>query len=324
VGIIAGETLQVFFLGTSGALPTISRNLPCLLLKWGSHDLLFDCGEGAQRQMMKARTGFSFESVFITHWHADHFLGLIGLLQTMSFSGREEPLVIYGPDSVHEMVTDIKQICRSRIKFPVESRRVRAGEVLVFEGYQIHSVATDHGIPGLAYIFEEEKRPGRFNRELAISMGIKPGPLFGKLQRGGDVQITIEGEERLITPDMVMGQSRSGRKIIYTGDTRPILSELAGIGDEADLLIHDATFDDSEMDRAREFMHSTAGEAGKIATALKAERLALFHISTRYTSADQHLLDARKSYSGELLAPDDLVMMDIPFSDRLSVSLDET
>jgi len=316
VGTIAGETLQIFFLGTSGALPTISRNLPCILMKWGSHDLLFDCGEGAQRQMMKARTGFSFESVFITHWHADHFLGLIGLLQTMSFSGREEPLVIYGPDTVHEMVTDIKHICRSRIKFPVESRRVRPGDTLPFEGYVIHAVATDHGIPGLSYIFEEDKRPGRFNRELAISLGVRPGPLFGRLQRGEDVQVVVDGEERLITPGMIMGEPRLGRKIIYSGDTRPNLSELAPLGEDVDLLIHDATFDDTELDRAREFMHSTAGEAGRVATALRAGRLALFHISTRYTSADQHLLDARKYYSGEILAPDDLIMLDIPFSER--------
>ncbi|HWQ62918.1 MAG TPA: ribonuclease Z [Methanospirillum sp.] len=318
MGIIAGETLQVFFLGTSGALPTISRNLPCILIKWGSHDLLFDCGEGAQRQMMKARTGFSFESVFITHWHADHFLGLIGLLQTMSFSGREEPLVVYGPDTVHEMVTDIKQICRSRIKFQVESRRVRPGDSLGFDGYTIHAVATDHGIPGLSYIFEEDKRPGRFNRELAISLGVRPGPLFGRLQRGESVQIVVDGQERLITPEMIMGERRLGRKIIYTGDTRPNLSELAPLGEEADLLIHDATFDDTELDRAREFMHSTAGEAGRVAAALKAGHLALFHISTRYTSADQHLVDARKNFFGELLAPDDLVMLDVPFSDRTS------
>lgn len=323
MGIIAGETLQVFFLGTSGALPTISRNLPCILVKWGSHDLLFDCGEGAQRQMMKARTGFSFESVFITHWHADHFLGIIGLLQTMSFSGREEPLTIFGPDIVHEMVHDMKQICRSRIKFPIESRRVRPGDTLSFEGYRVHAVSTDHGIPGVAYMFEEDMRPGRFNREGAINLGIRPGPLFGRLQRGESVVIIVNGEEKVITPDMVMGSSRPGRKIIYTGDTRPILPELSGICDRVDLLIHDATFDDSEMDRAREFMHSTAGEAGKVASSLNADRLALFHISTRYTSADQHLLDAKEWFSGDLVAPDDLVMLDIPFADLPDVERSE-
>ena len=316
MGIIAGETLQVFFLGTSGALPTISRNLPCLLIKWGSHDLLFDCGEGAQRQMMKARTGFSFESIFITHWHADHFLGIIGLLQTMSFSGREEPLTIYGPDNVHDIVSDMKQICRSRIKFQVESRRVRSGDILSFSGYRIHAIATDHGIPGLAYIFEEDMRPGRFNREQAIGLGIRPGPLFGRLQRGEDVVLVIDGKEQVITPNHVMGQPRPGRKIIYSGDTRPIPADLAEIGGGVDLLIHDATFDDSEYERAREFMHSTAGEAGETATMLKAERLALFHISTRYTTAEQHLRDAKKKYTGEILAPDDLTMLDIPFMDR--------
>ncbi len=265
--------------------------------------------------MMKARTGFSFESIFITHWHADHFLGIIGLLQTMSFSGREEPLTIYGPDAVHEIVQDMKHICRSRIKFPVESRRVRAGDVMAFDGYRIHAVSTDHGIPGVAYIFEEDKRPGRFDREGAINLGIRPGPLFGRLQRGEDVVITVDGAEKMITPDMVMGPARSGRTVIYTGDTRPILSELSQICDHVDLVIHDATFDDSEMDRAREFMHSTAGEAGKVATSLNADRLALFHISTRYTSADQHITDAKKWFFRDLIAPDDLVMLDIPFPD---------
>lgn len=316
MGIIAGETLQVFFLGTSGALPTISRNLPSLLVKWGSHDLLFDCGEGAQRQMMRARSGFSFESIFITHWHADHFLGVIGLIQTMSFSGREEPLVIYGPDSVHDIVQDMKQICRNRIKFPIESRRVRGGDVLVFDGFSIYAVSTDHGIPGLAYIFTENMRPGKFDREKAISLGIKPGPLFGKLQRGEDITLVIDGIERVVPSQQVMGPPRPGRKIIYTGDSRPIPHELSLNGEGADLLIHDATFDETEIERAKEFMHSTAREAGMVATTIKAERLALFHISTRYTSADQHLIDAKSEFSGEIIAPDDLSMIDIPFRDH--------
>jgi ribonuclease Z len=323
VVIIAGETLQVFFLGTSGALPTISRNLPCILLKWGSHDLLFDCGEGAQRQMMRSRCGFSFESVFITHWHADHFLGIIGLIQTMSFSGREEPLVIYGPDPVHDMVNDMKQICRNRIKFQIESRRVRGGDVLMFDGYSIHAISTDHGIPGLAYIFEENLRPGRFDREKAISLGIKPGPLFGRLQRGEEITLVTDGMERVITPDQVMGPPRPGRKVLYTGDTRPIPDELGEAGEAVDLLIHDATFDETEIERAKEFMHSTAREAGVVAAILHAERLALFHISTRYTSAEQHLLDARKEFTGEVCAPDDLTMVDIPYRDHPAPGSDQ-
>ena len=219
--IIAGETLQIFFLGTSGALPTITRNLPCILLKWGSHDLIFDCGEGSQRQMMKARAGFSPECIYITHWHADHFLGIIGLLQTMSFNGRKEPLVIAGPDCVHEMVSDIKELCRTKLGFFVDSKRVRPGDVLVYEGYSINVFAADHGIPAVGYIFEENSRLGRFNREGAIELGVRPGPLFGVLQRGTPVTITINGTDKVITPDMVMGSPRPGRKVIYTGDTRP-------------------------------------------------------------------------------------------------------
>lgn len=311
--IIAGETLQVFFLGTSGALPTISRNLPCILLKWGSHDLIFDCGEGSQRQMMRARAGFSPECIYITHWHADHFLGIIGLLQTMSFGGRKESLTIAGPDCIHEMVADIKNLCRTKLGFPIESLKVRPGDCLVREGYSIMVFEADHGIPAVGYIFIEDKRPGRFNRELAIELGVRPGPLFGVLQRGNKVSITVHGEERIITPDMVMGPPRPGRKIIYTGDTRPVLSELAEIGEEADLLIHDATFEEDEATRAREFMHATAKDAGITATTLKAFRLALFHISTRYISVEKHLSDARTRYTGELFVPDDLSMYNIPF-----------
>lgn len=263
--------------------------------------------------MMKARAGFSPEVIYISHWHADHFLGIIGLLQTMSFGGREQPLTIAGPDCVHEMVTDITRLCRTKLGFPVESVKVRSGDVLIYEGYSIRVFDADHGIPGVGYIFEENMRPGRFNRELAIELGIKPGPLFGKLQRGSPVTITVDGEERIIRPEMVMGPLRPGRKIIYTGDTRPVLSELGEIGEDADLLIHDATFDHQEEERAKEFMHATAAEAGMVAQTLKAHRLALFHFSSRYTSTDTHVSDAGSHFTGEIVAPNDLDVIDIPF-----------
>lgn len=263
--------------------------------------------------MMRARAGFSPEYIYITHWHADHFLGIIGLLQTMSFNGRKEPLVIAGPDRVHEMVSDIKELCKTKLGFFVDSKRVRPGDVLVYEGYSINVFAADHGIPAVGYIFEENSRLGRFNREGAIELGVRPGPLFGVLQRGAPVTVTINGTDKVITPDMVMGSPRPGRKVIYTGDTRPVLSELADIGEEADLLIHDATFDDKESERAREFMHATAKEAGIVASVLKASRLALFHISTRYISVENHLTDAGTAFSGEIFVPDDLSMYNIPF-----------
>ena len=156
-------------------------------------------------------------------------------------------------------------------------------------------------------------RPGRFNRDRAIELGVRPGPLFGKLQRGSEVSIHTDGEERVITPDMVMGPLRPGRKVIYTGDTRPVLSELGDIGTDADLLIHDATFDHQEEERAREFMHATAAEAGMVAQTLGAHRLVLFHFSTRYTSTENHVADARAHFDGEIIAPDDLTVVDVPF-----------
>lgn len=263
--------------------------------------------------MMKARAGFSPEVIYISHWHADHFLGVVGLLQTMSFNGREQPLTIVGPDCVHDMVIDITRLCRTRLGFPVESVKVKSGDILIYDGYSIRVFDADHGIPGVGYIFEENMRPGRFNREKAIELGIRPGPLFGKLQRGSDVTITVDGEERIISPEMVMGPLRSGRKVIYTGDTRPVLSELGDIGEDADLLIHDATFDHQEVERAKEFMHATASEAGMVAETLKAHRLALFHFSTRYTSTETHVTDAKTHFSGEIFAPNDLDIIDIPF-----------
>ena len=312
---IAGETLFVYFLGTSGALPTVSRNLPAILLKWGSHDLLFDCGEGTQQQMMRARTGFGISEIFITHWHADHYLGIIGLLQTLTFNGRQEPLIIFGPDAVLEIVEDIKQLCRTKFSFPVSAVRVYPGQTYDFEGFAVAVCGADHGIPGVGYCFMEHPRPGRFNRETAIALGIKPGPLFGRLQRGEPVTIQVQGTERVIVPDQVLGPERPGRKILYTGDTKLNIPQIQTCGTGADLLIHDATFDNEQEERARDFNHATAGDAGICARELKVQRLALFHISSRYTSTALHKRDAASEFSGDILVPDDLYSIEIPFHD---------
>ena len=313
---ITGETLQVFFLGTSGSLPTVSRNLPGIMIKWGSCDLLFDCGEGTQQQMMRAKCGLSVNSIFISHWHADHFLGIIGLLQTMSFQGRTEDITIYGPDGVFELVEDMKQICRnaSKFKFQIKSVLVSPGDVLLFSGFTITALPTDHGIAGVGYLFEEHERPGKFDRERAIELGVKPGPLFGKLQRGQEVTVQVGDETTVVTPEQVLGPPRRGRSILYTGDTRPIHQKLAPyLPTILDLLIHDATFDTSESERAREFHHSTAADAGIAGTALRAKSLALFHISPRYTNTIAHLKDATSTYSEEVFAPVDLSMKEITF-----------
>ena len=312
---IAGETLHVHFLGTAGALPSPQRNPSCVLIRRGSDPLLFDCGEGTQQQMMRARTGFTVNAVFITHWHADHFLGVFGLVETLAFAGRTDPLPIYGPPWVGEFVDLVQRISRHNRGFPVTAHALEHGSVVPFNGYTVRAFATSHGIPGLGYVLEEDERPGRFNRERAVALGVPPGPLFGRLQRGEAVCIVRDGIETTVRPDDVLGDPRPGRKIVYTGDTRPLQGrpDIAAMLGGADLLIHDATFDDQESGRAREVQHSTAGEAGEAARALNARMLVLMHISSRYTSTANHIRDAKRQYEGDVILPADLAVLEIPY-----------
>jgi len=286
------------------------------MIRRGSDTLLFDCGEGAQQQMMRAKTGFTVDAVFITHWHADHYLGLPGLVQTMSFMGRKEPLYVYGPRWVFEFVRSVISISRNNLDFEILPVELEHGSVVPFKGYTVRAYSTDHGLPSLGYILCEDGRPGRFDREKAISLGVNPGPLFGKLQRGNPVTIKKDGETVEVLPSDVMGPHRPGRKVVYSGDTRPKYGEWMEWAHDCDLLIHDATFDDSEQARAREVYHSTAGDAGKIAQELSASRLALVHISSRYVKMANHKEDAGKYYQGMIFAPDDLTMTELPFRDE--------
>ncbi|HZD43283.1 MAG TPA: MBL fold metallo-hydrolase, partial [Methanomicrobiales archaeon] len=234
-------------------------------------------------------------------------------VETLSFTGRTEPLPIYGPEGVHEFAGFVKQLSRYNLSFSLESVELGPGSVVPFNGFSVTAFATQHGMAGLGYVLAEEARPGRFNREQAIELGIPPGPLFGRLQRGETVSLEREGRVEEVSPEDVMGPPRPGRKVIYTGDTRPVYSRIADLGSQADLLIHDATFDDSEKDRAVEVFHSTAGEAGEVAASLHVNMLALVHISSRYTSPINHIRDARKKFSGEVIAPADLTTLEIPF-----------
>ena len=166
------------------------------MIRRGTDTILFDCGEGAQQQMMRARCGFTVDAIFVTHWHADHFLGIFGLVQTMSFNGRTEPLTIYGPVWVHECVETIKKIGRFNLKFPLDSVELSEGSWVRFNGYTVTAFAASHGLPALGYVLEEDPRPGRFDRERAIELGVPPGPLFGRLQRGETIRVTKDGQER--------------------------------------------------------------------------------------------------------------------------------
>ena len=312
---IAGETLHVHFLGTAGSLPSPQRNPPCILIRRGSDTLLFDCGEGAQQQMMRAKTGFTIDAIFVTHWHADHFLGIFGIVETLGFMERTAPLPIYGPPWVVEFVDLIQRINRHTRRFAVTAHPLEHGSIVPFNGYTVRAFATIHGIPGLGYVLEEDERPGRFNRDHAIALGVPPGPLFGRLQRGETVRIVRDGVETEVRPGDVLGEPRPGRKVVYTGDTRPIQNQpgVAALIRGADLLIHDATFDDQESSRAREVLHTTAGEAGEAAAALNARMLALVHISSRYASTANHIRDAKRQYEGDVILPADLTVLEIPF-----------
>jgi ribonuclease Z len=283
------------------------------MIRRGTDTLLFDCGEGAQQQMMRARCGFTIDAIFVSHWHADHFLGIFGLVQTMSFNGRTEPLTIYGPVWVHEFVENVKKVSRFNLKFTLDSVELEEGSWVRFNGYTVTAFAASHGLPALGYVLEEDPRPGRFDRERAIELGVPTGPLFGRLQRGETVKIAKDGVEREVLPSDVMGEPRPGRKVVYTGDTRPIVPALVAHGKDADLLIHDATYDESEKARAAEFYHATAAQAGQAAAATGARTLVLTHISSRYTDISGHAAEAKAAFAGAIVVPDDLLMLDVTY-----------
>lgn len=304
--------LHVIFLGTAGSLPTPERNPSAVLVNREGELTLFDCGEGTQRQMMRARTGMMrLNHIFLTHLHADHILGLPGLLETMAFQGREQPLTIAGPVNTIRLVETFSSICYFGRDFEVRAMELDPGDVVRMNGCQVEAIETQQSVPSLGYCLKEDPRLGRFNREAAMALGIPPGPLFGKLQHGQNVEI----DGKTIKPDQVMGQPRPGRKIIYTGDTRPCRSvEIAS--HNADLLIHDGALAEDMADWARETRHSTAGEAAALAKRAGVRRLIITHISSRYSENISPILnDARKFFEDTLVA-DDLMKVEIKLRDE--------
>lgn len=304
--------LQVIFLGTAGSLPTPERSLPAILVNREGDLLLFDCGEGTQRQMMIARTGMMrLSHIFLTHLHADHILGIPGLLETMAFQGRGDPLVIAGPPRTARMVSILNGIGCCARNFEVKALEMRPGDALRMNGYTVKAIATQHSVPSLGYMLLEDMRPGRFNRERAIELGVPVGPMFGRLQRGESIEI----DGRVVRPEDVLGAPRPGRKIVYSGDTRPT-REIEEASRNADLLIHDGALADDMLDWAVETKHTTAGEAAALAARAGVRRLVLTHISSRYSEDMTPLLnDARKVFPETLIASD-LMRLDVPLRDE--------
>jgi ribonuclease Z len=273
--------------------------------------MLFDCGEGTQRQMMRYGVGFTFAEVFFTHFHADHMLGIIGLLRTMGLQDRTAPVTLYGPAGAERILTAAMHLGVERNKFPVAVQEVRPGDCLHRAGYDIVVFETDHRADTVGYALAEHTRLGRFHPERARELGIPEGPLWGELHRGRPVRLA---DGRVVGPGDLVGPPRQGRTVVYSGDTRPHLA-LIEAARGADLLIHEATFGGDEAERAVETGHSTAAEAARVAVEAGVRRLVLTHISPRYTrDAPELLAEARAVFPETTIARDGMTV-EVPFAE---------
>ncbi|NWG10193.1 ribonuclease Z [Candidatus Bathyarchaeota archaeon] len=305
-------SLKIIFLGTAGSVPTQKRSLPSILIQRKGEQVMFDCGEGVQRQMIKAKAGFHRKmKVFVSHMHGDHVLGLPGILQTMSLLDRREKLDVYGPPGIKGFLEGIRKTVQFVLTFPVEIHEVlEAGAVCEEPEYAVRTVWTNHVIPSLAYALVEKHRPGRFYPQKAKALGVPEGPLWSKLQHGQKVKLS---NGRVVKPEDVTGPFRDGRKIVYTGDTRPF-KEFAKFAADADVLIHDATLDDDLTERAEEDGHSTPEQAAKNAKAAKVKQLILTHVSARYKDTSPLLKHAKKIFKNTVVA-EDFMEIEIPLLD---------
>lgn len=301
--------LRVTFLGTSAAAPTLHRNVSGIAVKADADLLLIDCGEGSQRQMIRYGTGFSVAAVFFTHFHADHYLGIIGFLRTLGMGGRKEAMTLYGPIGGRRVLESGVHLGVDRLAFPVEVVELKGGEVMERTGYSVRAVRVDHRVNALGYVIEEGLKPGRFDLDKAKALGVTPGPDFGRLQKGEAIT-TAEG--RLVNPSEVLGVPRRGRRLVFSGDTRPC-EALAQAAAGADALVHEATFSDDEQSRALETHHSTAREAARIANKAQVRRLVLTHFSSRHDTDPKPLLEqARQEYAGPIEAAYDGFTFELP------------
>jgi ribonuclease Z len=302
--------LDLVFFGTSGSVPTAQRAPSALLVRRGGERLLFDCGEGTQRQLLRSTVGLiELREVFLSHFHADHYLGLPGMLKTFALRGREVPLDIYGPPGVRELFSTLRRVF-GKLTYALEIVELEPGDVLEREGYNLVTFPVAHGVQALGFALVEHPRPGRFDVAASDALGVPPGPERGLLQAGESVQLA---DERVVTPDEVLGEPRPGRKVVLSGDTAPsptVLEAARG----AEVLVHEATFLEEERERARETAHSTALEAAEIARDAEVGLLALTHLSNRYFGPEV-VREARTIFP-ETVVPKDFDVIDVPFPER--------
>ena len=300
--------MRVTFLGTAAARPTVGRNVTSLLVQREGDVLMFDCGEGTQRQMMRYGTGFSFSDVFFTHLHADHFLGIIGLLRTLGLQAREEPIDLWAPAGTEQILEQAVGLGVERVPFEVRIHGVEPGEKVMRDGYDVVPFKVSHGGKAHGWAVIEHERLGRFDAARARELGIPEGPLWGKLHHGQAVEVG----GRTITPAEVVGQPRPGRKLVISGDTRPCQAT-RDVAANADLLIHEATFADDEAERAAHTGHSTAREAAGVAAAAGVLRLVLTHFSPRYADDPRWLEKEARAVFPETVAAHDGMVVEVPF-----------
>lgn len=302
--------LSVTFLGTAAACPTVDRNVSGLAVEREGETMLFDCGEGTQRQMMRYGVGFTFREIFLTHYHSDHCLGVTGLIRTLGLQDRQQPVIIYGPRPADRIIGGLLSVGIERTRFPVEIVEVRPGDCLKRDEYDILVYETDHRTDTVGYALAEHIRLGRFNPARARELGIPEGPLWGQIHKGKPVTLP---DGRVIQPEDLVGPTRPGRKLVYPGDTRPS-PRVIEMAHGADLLIHEATFTEEERERALETGHSTAKQAAEMARMAGVRRLVLTHISARYSREAPEVLEEARAVFPETQVARDGMSVDVPFS----------
>jgi ribonuclease Z len=300
--------LSVIFLGTGGSVPSARRATASVLVARGGERLMFDCGEGTQRQLQRSVGLVQVDEIFLTHFHADHILGLPGLLKSWDLTDRQAPLRIYGPRGLRDLFKTLARIV-GKTGYPLELIELDPGDAVPLEDAEVRAFQVEHSVRAIGYALVEEERPGRFDPDAAKRLGVPEGPAFAALQRGEEVQ----GSSGPVHPEDVMGEPRPGRTVVITGDTAPCHATVAAAAD-ADLLVHDASFAEEEAQRAAETGHSTVGQAASIASEAHVKMLALVHISSRY-HVGKVLDEAREVYE-HVLAPRDFDLIEIPFPER--------
>jgi ribonuclease Z len=302
--------LSLFFAGTAGSVPTARRGMPAVLVRRGGDRLLFDCGEGTQRQLLRTVGLPDVQAVFLTHLHADHWLGLPGMLKSFDLRDRDAPLTVYGPPGTGELMRAMR-IVYGRLGYPFSVVELEAGESVAYGGYEVGAFNVRHRTHAFGYAIVENARPGRFDADLAIGLGVPFGPDFGRLQRGE----TVNG----VRPEQVVGPERRGRRIVLSGDTAPC-DMVRFAAHEADVLVHEATFTEDERERAMQTGHSTARQAAEIAREADVRLLALTHVSTRYGGGE--IRDEARAVFERTVVPRDFDTIEVPFREKAEPELE--